>query len=158
MTTTVKVCRDCGEEVSLADFYQSAGVFSSYCKPCTRKRSAAVYLRDPEAAYAKHQVAMRRLRYGIEPEQYDAMVSAQDGVCAICRQPESITTAAGRGWDLSVDHDHETGHVRGLLCNRCNALLGHAQENTATLEAASAYLLFHRLADLAVGEPAELQL
>jgi hypothetical protein len=158
MTTAAKVCRDCGEEVLLVDFYQSAGALSSYCKPCTRARSAEVYRRDPDAAYAKHKVAMRRLRYGIDSEQYEAMVAAQGGTCAICHQAETITTASGRVWDLSVDHDHETGSVRGLLCNRCNALLGHALESVATLEAAVAYLTFHRLADLAQGEPAESQL
>ena len=55
--------------------------------------------------------------YGMAPGQYAAMVEAQGGKCAVCLQPPSRGT-------LHVDHDHATGQVRGLLCQRCNVALG----------------------------------
>lgn len=57
-------------------------------------------------------------RYGITAEQYDAILAAQGGGCAICGRDD-------RAWELRlcVDHDHDTGTVRGILCRRCNAFL-----------------------------------
>jgi len=66
----------------------------------------------PEKKFEKHL----KQKYGIALSQYYEILSLQDGCCAICRE---ITT--GR---LLVDHDHITGEIRGLLCNRCNSLLG----------------------------------
>ncbi len=56
-------------------------------------------------------------RYGITVEQYDAMLRQQNGLCAICGR-------APKRFRLAVDHDHETGEIRGLLCTRCNLGLG----------------------------------
>lgn len=67
------------------------------------------------------------------------MVVAQDGRCAICREEETAT-ARGRVRSLAVDHDHETGAVRGLLCSRCNTALGLFRDNPALLLEAIAYL------------------
>lgn len=57
-------------------------------------------------------------KYGITAEQYDALYEAQGGVCAICRR------ANGKTKRLAVDHDHETGEVRGLLCGPDNLMIG----------------------------------
>jgi hypothetical protein len=63
------------------------------------------------------------------------MVAEQGDKCAICGRAEPN----GRGrWH--IDHDHKTGKVRGLLCNNCNVLLGHAHEDPAILWAAIDYL------------------
>lgn len=59
-------------------------------------------------------------RYGITIEQYDAMLAAQNGVCAICLNPPR-----GKMKRLSVDHCHATGRVRGLLCITCNRAIGY---------------------------------
>lgn len=67
--------------------------------------------------------SLKRL-YAITPEQYDALYAAQSGLCAICHEPESIEVKKRNPWTLAVDHDHETGAIRGLLCNRCNYLEG----------------------------------
>jgi hypothetical protein len=65
-------------------------------------------------------------RYGITPEQYWALYEAQGGACYICQR------ATGKTKRLSVDHDHETGYVRGLLCGPCNKILGHFRDDAAT--------------------------
>lgn len=65
-----------------------------------------------------------------------ALLDAQGGVCAICGNDEDGTGQR----QLSVDHGHETGAVRGLLCNRCNPMLGYARDSIAVLQAAIEYL------------------
>lgn len=77
-----------------------------------------------------------RIRYGISLEEYRAMEKEQGSVCAICNQSE---TAKGF-LRLSVDHCHETGEVRGLLCANCNRMIGMAKDDPAILEAAIRYL------------------
>ena len=72
-------------------------------------------------------------RFGITIEQYEEMLLAQNGVCAICKKE----CRRGR---LSVDHDHATGKVRGLLCRKCNVILGMVQDKMYLLLAAEAYL------------------
>jgi hypothetical protein len=78
--------------------------------------------------------ARLRREYGISLEEYQWMLEVQDGVCAICRKPEV------RICRLSVDHDHETGQVRGLLCAKCNSILGYAEDQPLILQAAIDYL------------------
>jgi hypothetical protein len=74
-------------------------------------------------------------KYGVTPADYAALMVAQDGRCAIC------LTSDPAPWDqLSVDHDHETGRVRGLLCMRCNSCLGYVQDSPDLLRKAVRYL------------------
>lgn len=72
---------------------------------------------------------------------YEEMLRAQDGVCAICRQPETfIHPQTGETAFLAVDHCHSTGRIRGLLCRRCNIAIGHLDHNAERLIAAARYL------------------
>jgi len=73
-------------------------------------------------------------RYGLTLHEYDDMLEAQGGVCAICGEE------CPQNERLSVDHDHETGRVRGLLCVNCNHMLGSAKDSTDTLAQAIEYL------------------
>ena len=70
---------------------------------------------------AKERARAKRLmdNYKLTIKQYEQILAHQGGVCFICRQSEPV-----KGRRLSVDHDHITGEVRGLLCSRCNPLLG----------------------------------
>lgn len=77
-----------------------------------------------------------KARFDITPERFLELEVAQDGLCAICRKPPN-----GRWPRLHVDHDHVTGVVRGLLCFRCNAGLGHFQDDRSRIEAAVQYLV-----------------
>jgi hypothetical protein len=73
-------------------------------------------------------------RYGITHEDRDALLARQGGCCAICKSTEPPS----RGWH--IDHDHATGEVRGILCNKCNTGLGLFKENVKTFHAAIDYL------------------
>ncbi len=72
--------------------------------------------------------------YRITLDEYDDMDSRQGGVCAICLKP------CRRFKRLSIDHDHKTGAVRGLLCQSCNAGIGNLRDDPEILAAAKAYL------------------
>ncbi|MFE7717525.1 endonuclease VII domain-containing protein [Nocardia rhizosphaerihabitans] len=75
--------------------------------------------------------------YGITEDEYQAIYAAQNGCCYICDQPRA-ENARKR---LSVDHDHKTGYVRGLLCQRCNRdILGHLRDSVAAFERGAEYL------------------
>lgn len=76
--------------------------------------------------------------YGITIEEYEAMFTEQRGRCALCGEPEKASLH-GKVTRLTVDHDHDTGEVRGLLCRRCNWQLGLIEANF-DLEALSMYL------------------
>lgn len=87
----------------------------------------------------------RKMRSGLSDEQYQAMVTAQNGLCALCGGPPGQR-------QLHVDHDHaccpgrdSCGKcLRGLLCGRCNPLLGYAHDDIAILHAAITYLEKYR--------------
>jgi len=71
-----------------------------------------------------------RKRFGITEIKYREMLESQNGVCAICKNPEtSIDKRYNTLRRLAVDHDHETGRVRRLLCHNCNRVLGMIKEN-----------------------------
>lgn len=75
-----------------------------------------------------------RYTYGIGVEQYNQMFVNQNGVCAICKNTQQS------GQNLSVDHNHGTGEIRGLLCRSCNAGLGHFYDDISKLLKAVEYL------------------
>ena len=74
--------------------------------------------------------------YGITSEDYDRMLEEQGGVCAICKSPNTNY----RSKYFVVDHDHDTGAVRGLLCHKCNIVLGQANDDITILTNAAEYI------------------
>lgn len=80
----------------------------------------------------KIQAGVRMTRYGMSPEAFQLMLLQQKNACGICKEIFSNTP--------HVDHDHKTGEVRGLLCARCNRLLGCAKDSLEILESAKEYL------------------
>jgi len=78
-------------------------------------------------------------KYALSLSQYNAFLSLQGGVCAICYRPEN-KMVSGRVCNLAVDHCHHTGRVRGLLCSRCNLGLGHFQDSLNFLRSAIDYI------------------
>jgi hypothetical protein len=85
-------------------------------------------------------------KYGLTPEAYDALFERQKGCCSICglKGKPFGSLGAERGEVLSVDHDHQTGAVRELLCFNCNNMLGRARDDETILAAGIAYLRRHR--------------
>jgi hypothetical protein len=163
-----KQCTKCGLVQPIENFYKAAGTRDGRrgdCKSCFQARAAARYRQNPEAMKARarrwqaenpERVAenLRRYRqsgrkaasdrrshlkrkYGITPERYHDMLAAQGGGCAICRRPPRDDIA------LHVDHDHETGSIRGLTCFRCNNALGDFNDDAELLTRAQAYLHRH---------------
>lgn len=80
------------------------------------------------------RVVTLRNRYGITVEEYDRLLVLQEGVCAICKRP------CPSGKRLAVDHSHETGEVRGLLCRKCNRGIGLFHDSLDLLKSALTYL------------------
>jgi len=88
---------------------------------------------------AKMFLRLQCNRQGITPEEYESRLREQNGVCAICKQPEAVVSYSGTIM-LSIDHDHQTGRIRGLLCNRCNRMIGLANDSVERLMDAVEYL------------------
>lgn len=126
-------------EVCEKDFMASRrGV--KYCgKQCREVPVTAKYRQTTKYVDSRWVQALKRM-YNITPDDYFGLLFEQGGLCAICRQPEVAKSKNGRVKILSVDHDHVTGKVRGLLCDGCNRCIGHAKESADTLEAAALYI------------------
>jgi hypothetical protein len=112
-----RTCTKCGEAKLLRAFGPGT---AHVCHTCKDR--------------VKHNAMLLRT-YGITGDEYDAILVAQNGCCSVCGK-------AGTGskrW-LSVDHDHKTKRVRGLLHAACNRLLGYARDDPQRLRSAAAYL------------------
>ena len=97
---------------------------------CTTHHRRVVAARKQRA----HALHVERT-YGITAGEYQTLLDHQGGRCAICER------ATGKTRRLAVDHDHETGLVRGLLCKPCNRMLGHGRDEAAFFRRAYDYLL-----------------
>lgn len=101
-------------------------------------RKNAASIKAKQSKYAK----TRRLRaYNLTASREATMLSAQNNRCAICKGG-SPKSNGGVTW--LIDHDHSSGKVRGLLCQACNLILGHAKDNVGVLKSAIQYLLKHK--------------
>ncbi|WP_184331858.1 endonuclease VII domain-containing protein [Rhizobium phaseoli] len=109
--------------------YASDLEFRENAKAASRKR-------DP---LAKRDGRLRT-QFGIGSEEYDTLLAKQGGGCAICGE----RNADSRGHRLHVDHCHDTGAVRGILCSSCNIGLGKFKDSVSRLDRAIEYLLESR--------------
>jgi hypothetical protein len=127
-----KTCPKCGEEKAIDDFYFQRRT----CKPCVREHQQR--FRDADPDYNRNRNLQRR--YGIDVEEYRNLIADHNFACGICKVeiPETIAYKGKRSG--VVDHNHETGDIRGILCQKCNLVLGHARENTDILYRAIVYL------------------
>jgi len=109
------------------------------CKTCHHKKFLEDNPEKKQSYYEKHKQNWLkytlRNKFDISVEDYDRMLKEQNGVCAICGQPESSDRQR-----LSVDHNHETGEIRGLLCQKCNTMVGMSLEKVSILESAIRFL------------------
>lgn len=86
----------------------------------------------------RKQATYRKARYGINNAIYASLIKGQNYSCATCRRHASVFK---RG--LVIDHNHDTGVVRGLLCTGCNTALGHVLEKPEVLRALANYLEYY---------------
>lgn len=123
-----KPCEVCGEPIP-----SSRSASAIYCSELCKRRSRRSVSKKASHSTREYN---RQYLYGLTTEQFDALLAAQDGKCAIC----GTTEWRGRGKSPHVDHCHETRRVRGLLCDFCNRGLGMFGDDPARLRAAAAYL------------------
>ncbi len=90
----------------------------------------------PQGSPAYHWEKYINNMYGITADDYMKMLDEQKGNCAICLMPETRKLQKR----LCVDHNHDTGQIRGLLCQRCNSVIGYMKEDVRLLENAIGYL------------------
>jgi hypothetical protein len=144
-----KVCSKCEETKSLTEFYKSKSGkngLQAQCKECTKassRRWLAANLdrkKETRKEWAKRNPERQReiarkaalRKYGLAVEDFHNLVRIQENKCACCEDTFTRTP--------HVDHNHETGEVRGLLCSNCNTMLGQAKDDPNRLEAGVAYL------------------
>lgn len=129
-------CSKCGNH------YEKLIKGSRQCQSCRTKRHREYckrvgydkkrYWKNPQAERERHTIR----KYKVSQTDYDLMLKNQMGACAICERKQEKA--------LDIDHCHETGVVRGLLCSNCNRMLGYAKDNRLTLKAAINYLTSSR--------------
>lgn len=132
-----KVCGKCGQIRPYTDFpkRKRRGGHDNYCRQCKGINKQAWDKENRE--WKKQYARMRTLQhYGLTVDMYDQMYEQQGGQCAICGQQEKDNNRER----LCVDHNHQTGQVRGLLCVACNSYIGHINENIETLQVAMDYI------------------
>jgi hypothetical protein len=141
----MKTCRICKVDKPYSEFYhqkRNADGYKTECKTCAyeqhktyrenggreieRANAHKRRAENPDADKNRHYIR----KYGISAEQYNELLELQNGVCKLCKQPEHIrsTSASNPVKRLAVDHDHNTGKVRGLLCHNCNVMLGQYEK------------------------------
>ena len=139
-----KTCTACKRMLPFRSFTlrwkRNRKVRASHCKQCACAKHR-VWARTAEGR-AKARQQRKRDNYGVTEREFQKMTALQNGLCAICNQPEKRkpTRLDGGAAPLHVDHDHATGKVRALLCGQCNLGLGHFRDDLKLLRAAIAYL------------------
>jgi len=133
-----KKCACCNKIKSLKSFYWDVGIangFASYCISCDKEKKKEQHLKD-KSGWRRRNL---RSNYNITLEEYDILFEKQNGVCAICGKKEMRRNKYNT-WHLAVDHSHESGKVRGLLCGNCNSMLGFVKDKPDLLLKAYSYL------------------
>lgn len=121
------------------------------CLACIRIKRKELHKRNPQILIRrytkrkkeydskKQRNAMLKSRYGISLVEYEAMLKKQNGVCVICSKDSNHKKQGC----FHVDHNHKTGKVRGLLCIRCNTIIGNSKEDVDILKKAIGYIYKH---------------
>lgn len=128
---TSKFCNGCKQDKAI-DQYSKPWVH--YCRACAKAKGRERYLAKGGTEFAYEQSL--KYNYGLTMDEYKVKLEAQGERCAVCGEyPEKR---------LHVDHDHQTGAVRGLLCEWCNHAIGKARDDPARLRAMADYLERHQ--------------
>jgi hypothetical protein len=133
----------CREVKDTSEFYRQqngkhgVGTICKFCntQKARKYRQSAAW--GTSERYHRTWKTNLKLKYGITPEDYNFMLEGQNNVCAICDKPEVQNKR------MAVDHCHETGKVRGLLCSMCNTAIGKLNDDPNLLDKAAKYLRAH---------------
>jgi len=137
------VCTRCKKEKNRSEFYlkekcskrTGLQIRISWCKECMKENSSKWAVANKE----KTETKRLKRQYGITREDFNKMLKEQGGTCRICKKAGQHFRN-GRPLPLNVDHNHETGKVRGLLCINCNSGLGKFGDSVDSLKEAIKYL------------------
>lgn len=152
-----KLCTKCKEYVEITLFSNDkhrADKLNKYCRPCLKIISSKWLHSEKGINYRKAYYksdAFRNSRYkntfSISLIEYEKMIKVYDNNCYICRKKETAFEGkTGITKRLSIDHDHKTGNIRGLLCTRCNTALGLIKDDIETAKNIIEYLTnFHKM-------------
>lgn len=135
----MKTCTKCKQEKDETEFSYSSyssDRLQSWCQECNRK----YHKKDTIQGFKGHLWHCFRMTL----VEYELMLESQNEKCAICGQLETRKRGKDKIRRLSVDHDHETGIIRDLLCANCNYMLGNAKDNPEILEEGAKYLRKHQ--------------
>lgn len=153
-----KICSTCKIEKPIQNFSKDSTNKHGLCyrcKDCTKINRRKVYLkyREDEIKLAREwclknpeKTKSYKLleKFNIDYDYYKFMLEMQNDVCACCGMKETRKHRSGSIQQLSVDHDHKNGKIRGLLCSSCNTSLGLIKENINTLKEMINYLEKHK--------------
>jgi hypothetical protein len=136
-------CVGCRKRFPLTKFDKHPASANGRYRKCMECRNLVRRIRyyrpeNRERFFEQRRKGRLKARYGISVEQYNKMTKEQNGLCAICKNE-----CPKYGEVLSVDHCHETGRVRALLCDPCNRLLACARDSEEVLKSAIEYLEKH---------------
>jgi hypothetical protein len=148
MDGDTRTCRTCKIEKSVDEFYvkKAATTKTGFqrawsCKPCQSAKARQWSKDNPERRNRNRWLYELKSRYGMTEQSWENLLRKQGGGCAICGAKEDGSRyVSGVDRRMSVDHCHETGRVRGILCNRCNRAIGLLKDNVQLLERAIGYL------------------
>lgn len=136
------MCNTCGNVKPLSEFYftRTTGRYQTQCKDCKKEyNKRRISSMEPSDVKRARKDARLKHKFGISAKQYDIINSEQGGLCAICGKEEETIDWYGER-SLAVDHNHDTGKIRGLLCYKCNVSLGWFNDRPDTIRAAIRYL------------------
>lgn len=153
----MKTCTTCSKQQTLDSFYSDNKCPDgkrAQCKSCVKLTKRAYFDKHRERELGKlktwkknnpDKVKAGNLRnlYGITPEQHQSMITKQNNCCAICNRQQVDNVVDKRNnkpRDLAVDHSHQTGLIRGLLCYYCNIAVGQLKDSVQTAERLVEYL------------------
>jgi hypothetical protein len=141
----MKKCSTCKEEKDLSEFHKSSRSVDGYgyrCISCDRAARVNYREKNRERFLEKAREVNWKVRFGITREDYDRMLKEQGGRCAVCKttNPNGPTSNSNKMKNFSVDHCHQTGAIRGLLCTACNRGIGLLGDTVEAILEALRYL------------------
>lgn len=143
LTLSSKKCSCCGEVKPTTEFPKLKNWgkwgFHSHCKECRNKKYKKYRVDNPEKCKRRVRNSISKKQYRLTIEDVEIILKNQNNKCAICGQ-ELFLFGSSKKLTAHVDHDHKTGKVRGLLCDKCNRGLGFFRDNEEYLINAASYL------------------